>query len=187
MAPTKRHVPPKRTVQLPAALRDELVSLGRIPALGKGKTGRKERRKAARTDGNAAKAAHFAQKKRKADEQDEVDEEAAAPVASTSRDGPSNPKRKKAAPAPVVEPTPPPKKMTTLERMVAKQQGTAAVNPARKKNKVESTEDQEIAWLEAKLGVRGGAPAEEKGKWKNEYTEDGLDGESRARVATTAY
>lgn len=170
-----------RTITLPASLRSELVSLGKLPALSSGGGSRKDKRAAASASakskkrsrgdggrngdptGSIARAAHFANKKIK---MDESSASAAAPSASSSS----------AAPITTVKHTP-------LERLLAKQQAAStggAVDPTRKKNKVESTEDQEIAWLEAKLGVRGGPPvatASERGKWKEEYHDDGLDGE----------
>lgn len=173
----KRHAPPSRTTALPASLRAELVELGHLPS-GKKAKARKEKRKAARNDGKAARAEHFAKKKRALQEvedegeEEEEEEEIKQPV-----------QKKKKVAAVVVKSIPEPVvKTTALERMLAKQQGVAAgnVDVKRKKNKVESTEDQEIAWLEAKLGVRGGAPvaSSEKGKWKEEYMDDGLDGTS---------
>lgn len=163
---------PNRTTALPAALRQELQDLGHIPAPGKGKLGRKERRKAARTDGSAARAEHFAKKKRKAEQGDDEEEEV-QPEASGSGSRPEKKRKKGDVEKPVAVPK---AKQTPLERLLAKQEGKEVVDPARKRNKVESTEDKEIAWLEAKLGVRGGPPTEEKGKWKDEFADDGLDG-----------
>lgn len=189
MAPPQRHKPPRRTMELPASLKAELIELGHLPKNGKGKGSRKEKRKAARNDSKANRAAHFAQKaKRKADEDDDEPEPAPAPVAAPSgaskrRKLDSDPTPKpKATPAPIAEP--PAKKKTALEKMLDKQTRAASggVDPERKKNVAETNEDKEIAWLEAKLGVRGGPPltAKEKGKgkWKDEYADDGLDGES---------
>lgn len=167
-----RSKPPSRTTTLPASLRAELVELGRLPAAGKGKSGRKERRKEKRDGGKAARAKHFASKKRPAEEvEDEEEEEEIVEKPA--------PKKIKTAPAPVEAPK---KKTTALERLLAKQEGgnDSPVDLKRKKNNVESTEDREIAWLEAKLGVRGGPAAADKGKWNEEIMDDGLDGLSFA-------
>ena len=128
---------PNRTTALPAALRQELQDLGHLPAPGKGKLGRKERRKAARTDGSAARAEHFAKKKRKAEEGEE--EEEVQPEASGSGARPEKKRKKGEVEPPVALRA----KQTPLERLLAKQEGKEVVDPARKKNKVESTEDKD--------------------------------------------
>lgn len=171
--PPKQHKPPRRTMELPASLRAELQALGQLPKPGKGKLGRKDRRKAARQDGKQNRAAHFAKRKAEQDEQSE-DEPAPAPQPKPQPKSEPAPKRRKVAePEPEREPA---KKQSALERMLAKQEGTV-VDPERAKSKAESYEDQEIAWLEAKLGVRGPQAKAEKGKWKDEFQDDGLDGE----------
>lgn len=182
MPPKLSKSAPRRTITLPASLRAELVDLGKLPALGKGKSGRKERRKSQRDDGKAARAEHFASKKRKAEGiEEEVVEEVEKKDVGKSEKGNQQPDKKKLKSAVVA----PPIKLvaayqTPLEKLLAKQEGKAnPVDVKRKRTKVESTEDQEIAWLEAKLGVRNGPPTtdkSEKGKWKEEYLEDGLDG-----------
>lgn len=175
----KRGGVPPRTITLPASLRAELVESGALPPLSnkKSKLGRKDKRKAARNDGKQARAEHFANKKRKAEEvaaavEEEEEEEEEVAVKNVE------PEKKKQKTTSLVAPV---VKTTALERLLAKQQRRedGVVDPKRKKNLVESTEDQEIAWLEAKLGIRGGPPvASEKGKWKEEFFEDGLDGSS---------
>lgn len=169
--PKGRPKPPPRTVTLPASLRAELVELGHLPAAGKGKLGRKEKRKAARDGGKAARAKHFAGKKRKAEEVEQAEESEEEEIVEKPI------VKKKKVLEKSVEPV---KKTTALERLLAKQEGgnEGIVDPKRKKNNVESTEDREIAWLEAKLGVRGGPTPTEKGKWNEEITDDGLDGQS---------
>ncbi|KAL8286586.1 hypothetical protein RQP46_004603 [Phenoliferia psychrophenolica] len=158
----KGKAPPKWTTALPAALRTELESLGHLK---KPKQSRREKRKAQRSDGKDARAEHFAQKKRKAgaqegEEEEEQDEAPAKKRKTTGKD--------KDAPAPAAH-------MTPLEKLLRKQEGGVVVDEKRKKNKAESNEDKEIAWLEAKLGVRGPPSAAEKGKWKDEFADDGLD------------
>lgn len=174
--PPKAHKPPRRTLELPAKLREELQALGQIPKPGKGKLGRKDRRKQQRNDSKANRAAHFAGK-RKAEDNDEPP--APAPKAAKAGAGKvREAKRRKveveseeeAVAAPVKK-----AKTTALERMLAKQEG-GGVDVGRKKSKVEGYEDDEIAWLEAKLGVRGPATKAEKGKWKDEFMDDGLEG-----------
>lgn len=173
---------PRRTTALPASLREELVGLGHLPKPGKGKLGRKERRKSARNDGSAARAEHFANKKRKAQElegqEQEQDDEREGGEGAGAPSSSKNAKKSKVEQKGTMQLV----KMTPLERLLAKQEGTLPSEvQARKKNKVETVEDKEIAWLEAKLGVRGGPPtaaaAKDKGKWKDEFQEDGLDGE----------
>ena len=167
----RRPKPPSRTNTLPASLRAELVELGKLPAAGKSKGDRKEKRKIKRDESKTNRAKHFAEKKRKVEEvesePEEVEEIIERPI-----------KKSKIVPKPVEKVVE--KKMTPLERLLAKQtMGTSSVDVKRKKNKVESTEDLEIAWLEAKLGVRGGPPESSKadhGKWNEEMEEDGLDG-----------
>lgn len=145
------------------------MELGHLPAAGKGKLGRKEKRKAARDGGKAARAKHFAGKKRKAEEADEAEESEVEEIIEQ----PVVKKAKKVLEKPVE----PAQKTTALERLLAKQErGNEVVDPKRKKNNVDSTEDREIAWLEAKLGVRGGPTPMEKGKWNEEIMDDGLDG-----------
>lgn len=193
MAPPTKHKPPRRTMELPASLRAELQELGHLPKPGKGKLGRKEKRKAARNDSKANRAAHFAQKaanKRKADgEHSDPEPEAAPAPVETKRRKVDTKLKEKPTPLPAVEE--PKKKKTTLEKMLDKQTRAqnGGVDPERKKNVAETNEDKEIAWLEAKLGVRGGPPvtAKEKGKgkWKDEYADDGLDGKS-ARLGVGA-
>jgi len=181
--PPKAHRPPRRTLELPAKLREELQALGQLPKPGKGKLGRKDRRKQQRNDSKANRAAHFAGK-RKAD--DDSPEPAPAPSGKPAKVKPeAGAKRRKVAVAevdeaheePVAAPAGKKAKQTALERMLAKQE-RGGVDPERKKSKVEGHEDDEIAWLEAKLGVRPGGPATkaEKGKWKDEFLDDGLDG-----------
>jgi hypothetical protein len=172
-----------RTITLPASLRAELVESGALPPLSnnkKSKLGRKDKRKAVRNDGKQARAEHFANKKRKAhevaaqEEEEEAEEETAKKVEPEKKKQKSTQASSISAITPVVKTTP-------LERLLAKQERkeVGVVDPKRKKNLVESTEDQEIAWLEAKLGIRGGPPvASEKGKWKEEFLDDGLDGKS---------
>lgn len=158
------------------------MQLGQLPALGagKGKLGRKEKRKAKRDDGKLNRAKHFEGKKRRALELEaKEEEEILAPAPPT--------KKIKLAPPPPPPPAAAPIKSTTpLERMLAKQEASQAgpVSATRKKSQVESTEDLEIAWLEAKLGVRGGGPttAMEKGKWNEEIMDDGLDGTFLSRL-----
>lgn len=184
----------KRTTQLPPLLRKELEDLGKLKPLkiNKKNLGRKERRKEERNDGKKNRADHFANKKRKADEeaglnmgQDEEEEEEKEKEVE-------EPRKKKSKPTPVPTPSLPIAKVipyqTPLEKLLAKQTGSNSAVDTRRanKSKLESTEDLEIAWLEAKLGVRGGPPPsankakgsdkESKGKWKEEYLEDGLDG-----------
>lgn len=177
----RKHVP----IALPEKLRKELVSLGRIPEQAvKSKGNRKQKRKQLRLDTKASANSHnqskgkpklvAAQPESEPDEPELVKE-------------PQRKKVKVAVAAPVVVP---PAKQTPLERLLAKQEAKAGgvVDVTRKKTQVESTEDLEIAWLEAKLGVRGGNPADskaEKGKWKEEYLDDGLDGESSPLLAQT--
>lgn len=159
---------PKWTTSLPASLRTELEQLGHLK---KPKLSRKDKRKANRSDGKQARADHFANK-RKAD-----DDEPAGPP-EVAKDEPAKKKRKQdaaAAPPSAAETKPAPRR-TALEKLLAKQEGEV-VDEKRPKSKVESNEDKEIAWLEAKLGVRGPA-AKAKGKWKEEFADDGLDGPS---------
>lgn len=168
---SRRPKPPSRTNTLPASLRAELVELGKLPAAGKSKSGRKEKRKIKRDESKSNRAKHFAEKKRKV----ETIESEAEEVIEIER--PIKKSKVAVKPAEVVVE----KKMTPLERLLAKQEkGNSSIDIKRKKNKVESTEDLEIAWLEAKLGVRGGPPDTSKadhGKWNEEMEEDGLDGE----------
>lgn len=162
--------------------------MGHLPAKGKGKLGRKEKRKAAREGAKQARAAHFGSKaaaeaqqqekkgkgKRKAEESAQEDDEP-APAPKKSKSASSA-----AAPAPTPHQTP-------LEKLLAKQERAAnpsAASSGRKKSAQELAEDQEIAWLEAKLGVRNGDPSDKKatkGATKGEMMEDGLDGACRRR------
>lgn len=186
--PPKGHKPPRRTLELPAKLREELQALGQIPKPGKGKLGRKDRRKQLRNDSKANRAAHFAGK-RKADDDGGSPAPLPTPASASSGAGKGNKggagaKRRKveveAEEEEEVEVAPAPKqakaKTTALERMLAKQEG-GVVDSGRKKSKAEGYEDDEIAWLEAKLGVRGPATKAEKGKWKDEFMDDGLEGQ----------
>ncbi|ORY50692.1 hypothetical protein BCR35DRAFT_21568, partial [Leucosporidium creatinivorum] len=181
--------PLRRTVELPAALRQELQDLGHIPIPGKGKLGRKEKRKAAREETEQRRASHFGgaataaggaeqgakgkgKGKRKAEQQEQQQQQQPS-------------KRSKVDSAPVpssAEPPAPKAHQTPLEKLLLKQQARAAPaassSTGRAKSGAELAEDQEIAWLEAKLGVRGGDPNDkksEKGAWKGEMMEDGLD------------
>lgn len=65
---------------------------------------------------------------------------------------------------------------TALERLVKKQ---SAAPMATSKSRQKDAEDDEIAWLEAKLGIRSkkGVKAKEKGAYGTAFSADGLDGE----------
>lgn len=186
------HAARKRTATLPKSIRQELEQLGHIdpqPA-AKGRLGRKDRRKAERNAPKQNRAQHqagAASKKRGADEQ--------PPVASTSKassgtrqDDATQPPAKKrartdesgetsAAPAAAAAPPQPAKPQTALEKLMAKQERGSGPDPTRKRNRNETDEDKEIAWLEAKLGAPGGLSRSEKGKMKAEFDDDGLGGE----------
>ncbi|GAA5875690.1 hypothetical protein JCM8547_007042 [Rhodosporidiobolus lusitaniae] len=176
----QNHGARKRTSTLPKALRTELEELGHIQPLRKGgMLGRKERRRADRKQAAANRAASQGQaapggagKKRRVDEDDEQKK----PVASTSKvkvDAKEPAKKKVRLTAPVEEEQgeeeKPAKKQTALEKLLAKQERGNGPDPERKKNRNETDEDKEIAWLEWKL-------KHEKGKGKEEDDlDDGLD------------
>jgi nucleolar MIF4G domain-containing protein 1 len=185
------HAARKRTATLPKSIRQELEQLGHIdpqPA-AKGRLGRKDRRKAERNAPKQNRAQNqggpTASKKRGADEQ--------PPVASTSKasdgtrqDDATQPPAKKRArtadsdetsAAPAAAPLAPAKPQTALEKLMAKQERGSGPDPTRKRNRNETDEDKEIAWLEAKLGAPGGLSRSEKGKMKAEFDDDGLGGE----------
>lgn len=174
----------REQVELPASLRQELQDLGHIPKPGKGKLGRKEKRKAAREGVKGARAAHFSGgeggKKRKSEEEEE---EVPQQGGKRAKPNPTPAAADVAEPETAAPPPPAPKPhQTPLERLLAKQESRSspAASKKKKKNPAESAEDLEIAWLEAKLGVRGGDPAlkdKEGGMWKGEMRDDGLDGE----------
>lgn len=70
------------------------------------------------------------------------------------------------------------KKKTALEKLLVKQTSQLAKRPANhklqnKKSKEEQAEDQQIAWLEAQLGLNTGQQA--KVKLRKEFEEDGLE------------
>lgn len=162
MAP-KRKLPPSRTTALPSSLRAELESLGHIP---KKSASRKEKRKENRAkSGQANRDEHFANKKGKRQERDD-DDDAGEGEEEEEEGGKKvrfEDEKEKEKP-----------KQTPLEKLLAKQEGggggsSSSIYPKRKKSKVESVEDKEIAWLEAKLGAKS------KGKWKDEMVDDGLD------------
>ncbi|GAA5963013.1 hypothetical protein JCM8115_002588 [Rhodotorula mucilaginosa] len=182
------HAARKRTATLPKSIRQELEQLGHIdpqPA-AKGRLGRKDRRKAERNAPKQHRAQNqggpTASKKRGADEQ--------PPVASTSKasdgtrqDDATQPPAKKRArtadsgetsAAPAAAPLAPAKPQTALEKLMAKQERGSGPDPTRKRNRNETDEDKEIAWLEAKLGAPGGLSRSEKGKMKAEFDDDGL-------------
>ncbi|GAA5973652.1 hypothetical protein JCM21900_006752 [Sporobolomyces salmonicolor] len=168
----------KRTATLPAALRTELEELGHIaPQQSRGRLGRKDQRKAKRDQAKQNKAQHQQKGKKRPSE----DQQPQPSTSKPSQDvGEPSKKRVKlstdsdavAAPAPA---TAPKKKQTPLEKLLAKQERGSAPDPERKKSKLETDEDREIAWLEAKLGLQGGLSAKDKQKWKEEFAEDGLD------------
>ncbi|GAA5858791.1 hypothetical protein JCM1840_006558 [Sporobolomyces johnsonii] len=168
----------KRTATLPAALRTELEELGHIaPQQSKGRPGRKDQRKAKRDQAKQNKANHQQKSKKRPSE----DPQPHASTSNPSQDG-GEPSKKRvklstdsdaaASPAPAAAPR---KKQTPLEKLLAKQERGTAPDPERKKSKLETDEDREIAWLEAKLGLQGGLSAKDKQKWKEEFAEDGLD------------
>ncbi|GAA5991058.1 hypothetical protein JCM10908_006519 [Rhodotorula pacifica] len=200
MPPQQRpynHAARKRTATLPKSIRQELEQLGHIEPqqAGKGRLGRKDRRKAERNAPKQHRAQSQNAKKRGADSQDPPAPGPVAsqqPVASTSKapatkstkaqdDAPPAKKRARTADSAheasaAVPPSPPPpaRKQTALEKLAAKQERGGGPDPTRKRNRNETDEDKEIAWLEAKLGVPGGISRAEKGKMKAEYDEDGL-------------
>ncbi|GAA6021711.1 hypothetical protein JCM11491_001389 [Sporobolomyces phaffii] len=183
------HAARKRTSTLPAALRTELEELGRIAPLPTkaGKLGRKDRRKDKRNETKQNRAKNQ-QKRSRTDD----DEDVPPPPKKKAKDSapPPEPKKDKksvkfAGLAPESSPPPAPapsKKQTPLEKLLAKQEGKAGggVDVVAKKGgrKNMTDEDKEIAWLEAKLGLSG-PPGQmtkkDKGKWKEEFAEDGLD------------
>lgn len=196
------HAARKRTSTLPAALRTELEELGKIAPLPTkaGKLGRKDRRKDKRNEAKQNRAKN--QQKRSRNDEDE--EALAAPPPSKKKKqqekaaveppsaGPDKKKKEKKSvkfegldPASSSPPPPEPKKkQTPLEKLLAKQEGkngSGGVDIVAKKGgrKNMTDEDKEIAWLEAKLGLTG-PPGQmskkDKGKWKEEFAEDGLDG-----------
>jgi hypothetical protein len=99
-----------------------------------------------------------------------LDEPPAPPVKSA----PTAIKPAKPSPAAAKSPAVKAKKQTPLEKLLVKQ-GKAGDKLAKAKsvlpprNPAEADEDDEIAWLEAHLGVG-------KSKWNEELEEDGLDG-----------
>ncbi|BGO92639.1 hypothetical protein NBRC10512_005865 [Rhodotorula toruloides] len=173
----------KRTATLPAKLRDELEQLGHIaPQKGSGRLGRKDRRKAERSQAKQNKAQHQQGKKRASRDEDEDEAEPRQPVASTSKaaapaqkaDKPAKKKARLAVDQEDEADAKPQKKQTALERLVAKQERGKGPDPARKKSKTETDEDREIAWLEAKLGMGRSLSSSEKGKMREEFDEEGL-------------
>ncbi|GAA5933268.1 hypothetical protein JCM10213_001236 [Rhodosporidiobolus nylandii] len=166
----------KRTSTLPAAMRKELEELGHIqPLKNGGRLGRKDRRKAERNQSKQNRAASQQQQgKRRRGEDDDGEEEKRQPVASTSKAKveKTEPAKKRVKFDAVAEAEEQPKKkQTALEKLLAKQERGNGPDPTRKRNKNETDEDKEIAWLEYKLGMH---PASEKGKAKQE-DDDGLD------------
>ncbi|GAA5927036.1 Sgd1p [Sporobolomyces koalae] len=184
------HAARKRTSTLPAALRTELEELGKIAPLPTkaGKLGRKDRRKDKRNETKQNRAKNQ-QKRARTDEADappppppkklKPDSAVAKPSnkKSVKFDGlPDVPSSSPPPPEPAAKP-----KQTALEKLLAKQQGrSTSVDVVSKKGgrKNMTDEDKEIAWLEAKLGLTG-PPGQltkkDKGKWKEEFAEDGLD------------
>lgn len=167
MAGRRPHRPPNRTTALPASLREELEGLGHLQPKGRS---RKEKRKLQREakkgrkgngDGDRSQQA----KKRPVEPASEPEVELEQP----------QPKKLKIAAEPVEKVKV--KKQTDLERLLAKQEGPVRAASGKRTKKVETDEDREIAWLEAKLGLQAGR-SKEKGKWREEIEEDGLDGQS---------
>jgi len=180
----------KRTSTLPQALRTELEELGKIAPLPNksGKLGRKDRRKDQRNESKVNRAKNQSNKRSREDE---------PLVQPTTKKVKKESNEKKSVkfnglPPPTSSPPPPSeaaaapksilKKQTPLEKLLAKQEGrNEPVDVIKKKGKKNLTdEDKEIAWLEAKLGLTG-PPGQltkkDKGKWKEEFAEDGLDGQ----------
>lgn len=181
------HAARKRTATLPKSIRQELEQLGHIdpqPA-AKGRLGRKDRRKAERNapkQNRAQNQGAAASKKRGADEQPPVASTSDAPVGTRPDDATRPPAKKRARTADAGEtsaapPPQPAKPQTALEKLMAKQERGSGPDPTRKRNRNETDEDKEIAWLEAKLGAPGGLSRSEKGKMKAEFDDDGLGGE----------
>ncbi|GAA5895536.1 Sgd1p [Sporobolomyces salmoneus] len=190
------HAARKRTSTLPAALRTELEELGKIAPLPSkaGKLGRKDRRKDKRNEAKVNRAKN--QQKRTRSEVEHEESNAAPPRPQKKhKDEPvvtkDTKKEKKSVKfagleeEPASSPPPAPqKKQTPLEKLLAKQQGGgksgSGVDVVAKKGgrKNMTDEDKEIAWLEAKLGLQGPEgqmTKKDKGKWKEEFAEDGLD------------
>lgn len=191
MAPPQRKVnyaARKRTATLPAKLRDELEQLGHIaPQKQSGRLGRKDRRKAERSQAKQNKAQHQQGKKRVSRDEDEDEMEPRQPVASTSKAAvhaqeSGKPAKKKARLAVEQEDDmagdqpKPQKKQTALEKLVAKQERGKGPDLSRTKSKAETDEDREIAWLEAKLGMGRSLSSSAKGKMREEFDEEGLGG-----------
>jgi len=174
----------KRTSTLPAALRTELEELGKIAPLPNksGKLGRKDRRKDKRNESKINRAKNQSNKRTREEE----------PPTTQNKKVKSQSGEKKSVKFNVASSPPPPtqeapksilKKQTPLEKLLAKQEGRKEpidVVAIKKGKKNLTDEDKEIAWLEAKLGLTG-PPGQltkkDKGKWKEEFAEDGLDGE----------
>ncbi|GAA6064075.1 hypothetical protein JCM10212_002717 [Sporobolomyces blumeae] len=185
------HAARKRTSTLPAALRTELEQLGRIaPQPTKhGKLGRKDRRKDKRNEAKLNRAKN--QKRNRTANDDDDDDARPPPVASTSTDNKAvtRPQKRVRIDAPSSDPPAAQDdddraganakpKQTALEKLVAKQEKASGVQPDQvgaRRGKHMTDEDKEIAWLEAKLGLHPGLTAKDKGKWKEEFADDGLD------------
>ncbi|GAA5834969.1 hypothetical protein JCM5353_003339 [Sporobolomyces roseus] len=177
----------KRTSTLPQALRTELEELGKIAPLPNksGKLGRKDRRKDKRNESKVNRA------KNQSNKRSREDEPLVQPTTKKLKKESNEKKSVKFNGLPPPTSSPPPteaaaapksilKKQTPLEKLLAKQEGrNEPVDVIKKKGKKNLTdEDKEIAWLEAKLGLTG-PPGQltkkDKGKWKEEFAEDGLD------------
>ncbi|SCV73490.1 BQ2448_7416 [Microbotryum intermedium] len=180
----------RRTVELPAKLRTELEALGSLPRAG-AHNSRKERRKQLSTN----KQAHSQRSglehppdKTSFTSLDRKRESADVPSTRTTKKARGTPTENRGAQEFVNTADASPStsraahgihqapRQTPLEKLLAKQQRASAPDPFRTKPRLESVEDREIAWLEAKLGMHRDAPAflEERSNMKREFEEDGL-------------
>lgn len=186
----------RKTTTLPAKLRDELISTGKLDEnFGKNKAStRKAKRKEERESkkrgrsggsGSAHKvdagkrqldSQKGGEKKRKHDS-DGVDgsmkqiKGGRENAEGTDTDQTDEPARKKV-------------KQTPLEKLLNKTQSSAPRKTVRQNgtvslptDPVEQREDAEIAWLEAQLGIKNRSGQTGRDQWRSEFEQDGLGGE----------
>lgn len=175
-----------------------MEDLGQLPKQSKGKLGRKQQRQQKRQQIKQNRAQHFSNAgntnsteggstpaagitaangkgKKRATNDDEPARESTEPTSKRAKIQPVTASQSTSTQTLPSAPIEPPRKQTALEKMLEKQQRQAngGVVPARlNRSNAESVEDREIAWLEAKLGMRGPV----SGVNKDELVDDGLDG-----------
>ncbi|KAM0747465.1 hypothetical protein T439DRAFT_292598 [Meredithblackwellia eburnea MCA 4105] len=163
------------TTKLPHSLRQELEQLGHLDANKNKKKGsiigRRERRKEERKNKGKQQQSSSTNKPEASQQQGKRQrEEGSTSGQYEKEDGKRRKVDQEAQPTPgpsSQQKEQPQKKKTALQKLVEKQEQRTSSSVSRKtpRSQEESTEDKEIAWLEAML----------RGSKRDEFTEDGLD------------